>query len=58
MVQTAEKVLEVQQVGKVEGSPDPVLGSYQAHGSATGSRGDPAGDLSPKVVLEVDERSN
>ena len=33
-------------------------GSYQTRDSATGSRGDPAGDISPTVVLEVDERSD
>ena len=33
-------------------------GSYQACDSATGSRGNAAGDSSLTVVLEVDERSN
>ena len=37
---------------------DSVPGSYEAHDGATGSRGDPEGDSSLTVVLEVDERSN
>ena len=40
------------------GSSDPVPGSCQARDSATGSRGDPAGDRSSTVVPGINEGSN